>query len=302
MRSRTFRNHSTFPMKHFVTAFLIVLSSLTIAQQEPSFSLFWNNYSQINPGATGANYKFHGAYNHFFQGSGVEDNPFAASINFERNFSSINSGIGIGCVVDKYAIFYSNKLTLSYAYQLDLNSDMTLGIGALGIMNRLITHWGTPYPYPLLKARELKFDFGLGVYLKAKKFEVGLSSTMINQTNYPVATYYSYLSVSNTRRFHLMGTYNIDLSEDIAVKPSLLLSTITGGFDYTLNTRIIYKDQIWIGASLKRQSAYAFQTGYNLQERINLAYSYSFVHTHLAVYLPSTHEFSVALTIGSLWE
>jgi hypothetical protein len=55
-------------------------------------------------------------------------------------------------------------------------------------------------------------------------------------------------------------------------------------------TRVIYKEQVWLGGSFRTKDAISVMAGYTYRNNLSIGYAYDFTQSNLKNYSSGTHE------------
>ena len=113
----------------------------------------------------------------------------------------------------------------------------------------------------------------------------------------PIALYAGAGSKSKlVSQFNLNGAYKFDIDDDFKVEPSFLLKyEIPAPPKLDLGARVIYQEQIWIGASYRHRDAVSVLIGYLYKNYLLIGYSYDFSTTNIKKYSSGTHEIMLGI-------
>ena len=90
------------------------------------------------------------------------------------------------------------------------------------------------------------------------------------------------------------------LSDDVSFLPSILVRYINPlpiGFD--VNAKFQYQDLLWIGGSYRLQDGFAAMIGININNNINIGYSYDITTSQLNTVSKGTHEILIGFLLGN---
>ena len=94
--------------------------------------------------------------------------------------------------------------------------------------------------------------------------------------------------------------YRFQLSDDVSFLPSALIRYINPlpiGFD--VNAKFQYQDLLWVGASYRYQDGFAAMVGMNINNTINVGYSYDIQTSQLNTVSKGTHEILIGFLLGN---
>jgi len=125
-------------------------------------------------------------------------------------------------------------------------------------------------------------DLGAGLYFYQKnKFYVGLSMPQMYQA--PISLYSAASKNSKiVSQINLNAAYTFSVGADFKVEPSfLLMYEKPAPPKINIGIRAIYKDQIWMGTSLRTRDAVSFLIGYMYKNYLMIGYSYDVSTTNI---------------------
>src|ERR1035437_181098 len=128
---------------------LFILSCIIIevkAQQDPQLTMFWDNYSLINPAATGIFNKHFVSVCGRDQWVGFPGHPVTIYAVYDLKLNPIHGGIGINYTYDALGFQKNHIVNLNYAFHFEIMEKHTISLGiSAGFINSSMdgTHWIT---------------------------------------------------------------------------------------------------------------------------------------------------------------
>lgn len=290
-------------MKRILITLVLFTTTISLAQSEPQFTMFWNNYSMFNPANTGLHYKHYGNMVYRAQWDKVENAPNSFTGLYEAKLDSINSGVGVGYLRDVNGFFDNNRVYVNYTYHSKGNIlGGNLSYGASIVYSQLkfnpnyivICDGCEVQPdsfLPVVGTSQGKLNLNFGVAYKRERLEVGLSSTQINQP------FYDEINFQNARHYFGMVSYDFKLSQNFDLKPSLFIKGVGSFYSLDLNALLTFKKQYWLGVTYRKSDAFAFQGGIDIKEKFRLGYSYDLLTSALSNYTSGSHEIVLGILI-----
>jgi len=282
-----------------LTSIILIISFNVNAQQEPQFSMFWQNYSLFNPANSGLDYEHYANITYRNNWVKLENSPKVMSALYETKIDKFNSGIGVGFLRDRIGLQVSNRYYINYNYQISFNkSKLSLGLGTAYDIMQFNTDWlppsglgGTLDPNLPVGLKQGKLNLNFGAVYKLKRLKIGISLTQANQA------LYEKLSFKKAKHFFLLAQYRIQVVDKFEIIPTFYLKSdfIAGVWD--LNMRFIYDKKYWIGFFYRQYKTIGFQAGFTIFNNFNLAYNYDLVSSPFAQYYGATHEFSLGVKL-----
>ena len=293
--------------KNYLALLLLVASTNLFSQQDKLLTHFIYDKMSINPGKTGVD-----MYNSICatsvyrnQWDKVNGAPNSAVLNVEANLSKFfPGGVGLAFYHDAIGFARQNNLLLNYSYPISIGNNGTLGIGVgVGIINYgMNPEWVPPTQNPdnSLPAgfAATNLDANFGVYYSGKDFNVGFSSTHLNESllNQNVAINGASFAQNyqTARHYYLMGgkTFKKTLGGDIDAQ--VLLRTDLVKFSADINGRYIYSlkgdKQVYGGLTYRTSDAIAVMLGYTPISQLTIGYSYDLTLNKLSSISRGSHE------------
>jgi type IX secretion system PorP/SprF family membrane protein len=308
-------------MRRLLTLIILILSTGALfAQQDAQQSQYMFNGIYINPAYAGykENLNFHSYFRS--QWTGIEGAPKSMSLAVDAIANNGNVGLALQISNDRLGAQTNLSAYANYAYRLRMNNEGTsrlalgfgVGVMQLGINNSLLNP-NDPEPY-LATGMQSTFvpDGRVGVFYSDDKYYAGLSAdNLISQ----------FINVRNRGfiaqpkpHYYLTGGALFPLSEDVLIKPSVLLKDDAGGpTSLDLNTFIMFGQRLWIGGSyrtgvklynksylqndLSRLNSFVAAMELFPLENLRVGYAYDISIGPLKGYSGGTHEISIGFYI-----
>ena len=256
------------------------------------------------------------------------NNPRGKS--YWENYTAADPHHGVGATVinDRTGSFNFLSASLSYAYHLGLSpitnisAGISAGISTIRIdrTNHDFSGLGDASDPAFASAltgelKRIRPQMSAGIWLYSRSYFVGLSlQQVIPQTISFVNNDPSILTKSKfIPHVFLTAGYRFMIGEDFNVIPSVMLKYIKGsswyGIQPEINTKVQYRDVLWLGGSYRYRDSYATMLGFNLSNRITFSYSYDLPISGdiirnggpnvLSPFHNGTHELVIGFIIGN---
>ncbi len=299
-------------MKYFsiLILFIVVFLNKTSGQQAAQYSMYMLNPYEVNPAYAGVGERLqvNGVFRK--QWTGLEGSPTTQSVNVHFPLFYLSGGVGLRFENDVIGAEQSTKALLSFNYQYEVGDFGKLVLGASGGMlqkrldGRLLrspegvyeggtfTHNDPELPEGLV--RDIVPVFDVGVLLKGKLFEIGLSANNISEPNIVLET----MNVTNLllkRNYFLTFVTDLELSENVRVRPSALFKSngvqVQGEFSVLLQ----YGENIlggvsWRGYNANTSDAIALIAGLKITGQLRLSYAFDIGMSSLNTAHQGSHE------------
>lgn len=247
------------------------------------------------------------------------DNPRGTAYWDEYTKAEPHLGFGATFVSDKTGPLTTNNASASLAYHFGISPKTSLSIGlSFGFNNLTIdrekVNFGEYKDDPVLYSdisnnlyNKFNPDAAAGIWLYSSDFFLGLSAQQILGSS---IDFYNPDSAALRKSGpgilvpHLFATagYRMFLSEDWNVLPSATLRSVKSlplGID--ANVKFQYKDLFWFGAGYRYQDGFSGMLGMNLNNSINIGYSYDITTSQLNTVSRGTHELVIGFLLGNRW-
>ena len=328
-------------MRRFIIFLLLFIFGEAFAQQKPQYTQYILNNYIVNPAITGIeNYidikaatrqQWLGLQNapktsyftaHMPIGKSndwgsstsygmVGENPLGRSFKDDYQASDPHHGVGLVAVVDETGPLSNTTFNFTYAYHLGLAPKLNLSVGVGAGVSRLsLNTAGITLENPNDQAiansgiiNRLKPDVNLGIWLYSVDFFVGASIQQL----LPQTLSFSDNSSYNTGKTvpHLFATagYRFWLSDDITIVPSIMVKSVNPvPLSLDINTKISFRDKIWIGGAYRKDDSFSGMVGFNVGSLFNLGYAYDFTTSALNTVSRGSHEVVLGLLLNNKYQ
>jgi len=191
-------------------------------------------------------------------------------------------------------------LTGSYAYNIAVSNNMRLSMGISFSMIQYRVDGTQLNPKDVSDPSILNMvsttympDAGLGAYLYADEFYVGLSISQILNNRVKVFDY----KVDDNRlkpQLNLTGGYIYELNPDWDLEPMLILKTTAPKeISFDITAKVTWQKMVWGAVSYRYSEAVAIIIGYSYQDTFIFGYAYDIGITSLKNYNSGTHELMI---------
>lgn len=260
------------------------------------------------------------------QKSGLaRETPFTVHPNTEnplgdayyQNYQSTQPHFGLGFTLMNDATGPLNHFfaSVSLAYHMPVGEQTSLAGGvSVGFQNLRLDpsklDFGTQYPIDPAVAgsgiiNKVKPDVTMGVFLYGKQYFLGLSAQQVVPEKIgfgnPKVTGDSIMVYGKLiPHLFLQAGYRVLMNEDITFMPSVTVKYISPlPLSVDINAKFQYRDLLWVGGSYRPNDGFAAMLGLNINNTINIGYSYDFTTSQLNTVSRGTHEILVGFLLGN---
>ncbi|MGL5273963.1 PorP/SprF family type IX secretion system membrane protein [Myroides sp.] len=266
------------------------------AQQDPQYTQYMYNASNINPAYAGTRGNLSIFGNYRTQWVGLDGAPKTANLSVNTPLGDSRLGLGVNYMNDRIGAMDENNISVDLSYTIDLNHEYKLAFGLKATANLLNVDYTRLNSYsgkdPVAASNiENQFspNIGAGLYLFSEKSYVGFSIP-----NFLTTDRYDDNEVTTMRQkahMYLMGGYVFELNPSLKFKPAFLAKAVSGAplqLDLTANFLIV--DKFTIGASYRWDASVSALAGFQVNDNLFIGYSYDADTTKLANYNSGSHE------------
>lgn len=286
--------------KLFNTLFLASLFSVGYAQQDPQFSMYFNNQLFFNPAAAGAEYNTQVVGQFRKQWTGFDGAPLTFSLAGDHYFKKIRSGIGVIGMYDAIGFQKTWNARLAYSFRIPIKKTfLQLGVDFGTITQELEGNFVPIQPgdpsIPTGKSSDTKFIFSAGVYFWSKRFSAGISAKNLNGPK----LYLDNLNgepLTVARHYYLYLQYRQPLGKYFTLRPTFLVKSDAASTQLDASLLFYYLDWCYFGTSYRIDDAIVLTTG-GKAGIIWLQYAYDITTSKLNGYSNGTHEVMIRYTI-----
>jgi type IX secretion system PorP/SprF family membrane protein len=308
---------------------------MCLAQQRPQHTQYFQNNFILNPAVAGIeNYmdvrssyrtqwvgmegapttfytSLHTALNkndrnapHLSMRSGRSSGRTSANKN-NRFYVKPHHGFGAVAQMDKAGLLKTFSLNLNYAYHIPITENLNLSSGlSAGLLQYRLNKQALNLQVPddPFVAGEIanmnKFDLGVGIWLYSRNFYMGLSGMQLlrgsaaNNDRGPLSEL--------QKHYYATGGVRFDLSELITLTPSVMVKMSENGeMMVDLNAKGIYSERFWVGASYRRNDAFAGMVGVFVNHVLDVSYSYDMTTSDVSRVSANSHEVVIGFKLNN---
>lgn len=287
---------------------LLLLSDIILGQQTPMYTQYMLNDFAYNPSIAGTKEYYQAKSNNRYQWIGITDAPRTYILSVYGPHRRLD--MGFGGMVFNDVTGPTSRLGVygAYAYNVCIKDDLRFSSGlSLGLLqykvdgSKITLHdEGDPSLGNNMYVDYLP-DASMGAYLYATKYSIGLSVAQIFSSNIKFKEL-EQLGI-NKLKGHMMlhGSYIININDDFSVEPMLMLKFVAPApVQADINTRVVYRNMLWLGLGYRTKDATSVLIGYNYQDQLIFGYSYDITFTDLRKYSSGTHELMIGARFNKI--
>jgi len=279
-------------MRRLLIIFLCVAVVFDIiAQQDPQYSHYMFNNMAVNPGYAGSQEAICLTAVHRQQWVGFPGAPVTSVFTVHTPFRLFGAehGFGLKVMNDKLGFDQNVSVKLNYAYKLPLGPGK-LGIGVSGMfLNKALNaewkppgggSWEQDPSIPAPNESVTGYDMGLGIFYRAERVYMGVSTTHLLQSGLPYANPGSNYRL--IRHYYATAGAVLPLLGNPAweVAPSVMAYSDGTVTHFSGNVNVIYNGKVWGGMGYRISSIVAM-VGFDLFNGVKIGYAFDYTHTSM---------------------
>jgi len=276
-------------------------------QQLPQYTQYMFNEFVINPAIAGVYNHYQIRTNHRFQWVGLADPPLTNSISFFGPHAKLDMGYGGYIYNDVTGPTSRTGFTGAYAYNIAIDGAMRLSMGiSVSLLQYRID--GTQLnpkdvsDPSLLNMVSTSYmpDAGLGAYLYAEDFYVGLSVAQLLNNKIRIFDNKDGLNRLKTH-LNLVGGYHYELNSDWMLEPSVMIKgTAPKELSFDVTARVEWQKMAWGAVSYRFHDAVSILVGYRYEDLLIFGYSYDIGLSSIRKYNTGTHEIMIGYRFNDI--
>ena len=278
---------------------LLVLSSLTVAQQQTQSSFNYINPYYINKSYAGRDTCSQIFFQHKNQYVGVANSPKNTSLQAHTRLPK-NFGVGLGINQWSAGLLSEFDLSVVLAYHFEANSDLTISSSVNFGFARYTLSADDAIVFDndnYLNENQVSsntFYGDLGLIATYKNIEAGLSLQRLfsSDPEFDVNSIQPSLAVENYLKAH--ASYRYDYNDALSFSPMLVYRTIPGNGDMLdLIAAATYDSKIGIAIGYRTNSGLLASASYNIKDQLKIGYGFDVNSEQVAFLGQGSHEILV---------
>lgn len=274
---------------------MIFIGHSIVAQQLCYNSQYMINQYLINPAAAGTKEYMSIATTFRQQWVGFKDAPRTQILSVH---SPIGDNMGLGGVIynDITGPLRNIGFVGSYSYHMKINDNSKLGIGLSVFLTQhvldgsnFILNDNNDNVLNGASQKSLNPDGSFGLYYFNDKFYAGISIPQLIENKLNFGDNIQELN-KQVRHYYFSTGYKLSLGENYKLEPSVLLKYLPSSpLQIDINSRLIYKENLWTGISYRHQESIVALVGIQ-RDRFSIGYSFDYTLSTIRNYSAGTHE------------
>ncbi len=287
---------------YIVFSLFLLLSIGGFCQQDPMYSLYMNDPVLINPAYAGSrgNLSLSGIFRK--QWVGMEWQPTTTGVTINAPFMNFKVGGGISFMNDQIGPMRQTGLYLDYAYHLRFENNHNLSLGLkvgftdyfINLQNLTTTEWDE-YVQSIIPENKFRPNFGFGAYYYTDWYYAGFSIPLLIKNSLVEEENTLEVIGREDRTYIFSAGMVFDLVKPvIKLKPTILTRAIFGAPpSVEVSATAIFYDRVWFGLLYRVGDAVAAHVRFQINNQLQIGYSYDLTNTDLRPHNKGTHEIMI---------
>lgn len=285
--------------RYFIALAILFWAFLAQAQQKAMYSQYMFNGLAINPAYAAVDESMALTALSRHQWVGFAGAPNTQTISIHTPVKESNTFVGGLMMRDQVGeVITETGGYLTLTQRVPVGKKSYLAVGVNGGISSFQANYSQNFPQspnsssdPVFQDESnMRGNFGAGVMLFSDQYYVGLSSPHFYYRDFNSI---GKLDGESRYRPHyiLQAGYLATLSEDLKLKPNLLLKYVNGSpLQIDMNANVLIKDALWLGVSYRSLDSFDAMASVYISPELQFGYSYDFTTTALAGAQKGTHE------------
>lgn len=287
--------------KKIIILILIVVTSVSYAQQDPQYTQYMYNTILVNPAYAGSReaMSIFGLYRN--QWVGLDGAPETSNFSIHTPINGSNVGLGLSIVNDKIGPSVENNVAVDFSYTINTSDRYKLSFGLKATANllnidfsKLNQYDSNDYVFENNVDNMFSPNIGVGIYFHSKETYIGLSAPYLLETTH----FDRYAGVNASSRvakekihYYFIAGHVFDIDPTVKFKPSLLAKAVEGApLQVDLSANFLINEKFVAGLAYRWSAALSAMVGFQVNDSWFIGYAYDLETTKLANYNSGSHE------------
>ncbi|WP_034039975.1 PorP/SprF family type IX secretion system membrane protein [Wocania ichthyoenteri] len=286
-------------IKHNIIAIALFSCTIGVAQQLPQFTQYMFNTISVNPAYAGSREALSVVGLHRSQWVGFKGGPITQTLSIHTPLRNDRIGLGLSFIEDDLGPQNFTYVYGDFSYTIPTGSDGKLAFGLKAGFTQF--SFDTDFRNdpgnvndPLIFGTEDRWtpNIGAGVFWHSNRWYVGLSAPRILTNDF--ANKQNDFKALERISYYFTGGVVVDLSENIKLKPAVLLKATNGApMSYDFTGSFLFNEKFWLGGSYRLNRETAAIGGFadfQVSRQLRIGYAYEKPISDIARYTTGTHE------------
>jgi type IX secretion system PorP/SprF family membrane protein len=269
------------------------------SQQDPVYTQYISNLLTIQPAYAGISGVLAISALSRAQWVGWEGAPNSNTVTVSLPLKSVNVGLGLSLLNDKWGPILQNGVYADYAYRIPLKRRQYLAMGIKAGFNTYtarFTDLELNDPTDPTFAQNIDFrmlpNVGVGALWHSDIFFLGASVPKLFRNN--IVDDSEKKVYREVIHFYFMSGYIFPLNYNVRLKPTLLYRWSEDTPSYIdVAANFLFYERVWFGVTYRIRNAYALSFQFNVNNQLRFGYSFDLTSFHENMVHSGTHEFTI---------
>ncbi len=278
----------------------------SIAQQKAMYTQYMFNALAINPAYAAVDEYMVVTTLARQQWVGFAGAPNTQTISFHTPIKESNTFVGALLIRDQIGeVLTETGGYVTLTQRVPVGEKSYFAIGLNGGVSSFQANYSQMYSQSLssgddpvfMNENSIKGNLGMGVMLFSDKYYMGVSSPHFYSGDL-IKLNKNATSISYRPHYMLQAGYLMDVSENLKLKPNLLIKYVNGSpIQFDLNANLLIKETVWIGGSYRSLDSFDGLLSIFITPEMQVGYSYDFATTQLSGLQKGSHEIMLQFRI-----
>ncbi|WP_298782168.1 type IX secretion system membrane protein PorP/SprF [uncultured Polaribacter sp.] len=283
--------------KHIVFIVLVLLAFSIKAQQDPQYTQYMYNMNIVNPAYAGSSESLNFNFLARTQWVGITGAPKTLTFGVQSPVGK-NVGLGLTAIFDKLGPVEEQNIYGDFSYTINVNNNAKLALGlkvgytffnlCLSCLNTVIVG---DEAFTDKDANKFLPNLGIGVFYYTNKFYFGTSIPNLLETYHFNENEGQSTRASETKHIFLTSGYVFDISEDIKLKPSIMVKAVEGApLSIDFSSNVLFYNKMEAGLSYRLDESISGMINFRVRKNLRIGYAYDHTLTNLGQFNSGSHE------------
>jgi len=297
-------------IKRIIVGMLLLTVSIAFSQQDPQYTQYMYNMNVVNPAYAGSQGTLSIGLLGRTQWVNLPGSPETITAVIHAPVGR-NVGLGFSVIADKIGPVKEQNAYADFSYTLQTSDEGRLALGIKGgvtfqdIDFLSLSIEQSEDPLFADNLNEAYPNFGAGAFYYTDNFYVGLSMPNMLETRHFKKKNGLITSASEKMHYFLTSGYVFEISEDLKLKPSVMLKAVYGAplsIDLSINALLL--DTVEGGLSWREGDSLSAMINFLVAENLRIGYAYDYTLTNLGDFNTGSHEvfllYNIDMSRGNL--
>jgi type IX secretion system PorP/SprF family membrane protein len=299
------RNYISHMKNKLLALSLVLVSGISLAQQDAQYSQYMFNPLVLNPAYAGSREAVSIVALHRSQWVGIDGAPVTNTVSINSPLKNQKLGVGLHVVTDNLGPKTTTGVLGSFAYRIKMKNGK-LGFGLRAGVYSYKFNWNEiTYKDPTdiynssSQSQKTVSTFDYGMYYYSNTFYLGGAITHLDKDTYTSSNGVNGVKSQLSRHFIATMGKAFRFSDVVTFKPSLVVKTVKnapGSVD--LNANFLFNSRFWLGGGIRSNNGLIFNFELNATKNLRIGYAYDYQMNKLKTVSKGSHEIFIGYDLA----